>query len=77
MLRYNWMLRPNFWKPVYLTFSILLFGLTSLFTTFAEEDAAPVELERIIVTPGRFTIYDGTAAKISVSKKEIERFPVD
>ena len=70
------MLSHNFRKPVYLIFSILLLGLTSLFTTFAEEDAAPVELEKIIVTPGRFTIYDGTAARISISKKEIERFPL-
>ena len=70
------MFSTNLRKPVYLIFSTLLLGLTSLFTTFAEEDAAPVELEKIIVTPGRFTIYDGTAARISLSKKEIERFPL-
>ena len=70
------MLRPNFRKPVYLIFSTLLLGLTSLFTTYAEEDTAPVELEKIVVTPGRFTIYDGTSARISLSQKEIERFPL-
>ena len=70
------MLSPNFSKPVYLIFSTLLLGLTSLFTTYAEEDAAPVELEKIVVTPGRFTIYDGTSARISLSKQEIERFPL-
>ena len=70
------MFSPNFQKPVYLIFSTLLLGLTSLFTTFAEEDAAPVELEKIIVTPGRFTIYDGASARISLSQKEIERFPL-
>ena len=70
------MLRPNFRKPVYLIFSTLLLGLTSLLTTDAEEDAAPVELEKIVVTPGRFTIYDGTSARISLSQKEIERFPL-
>lgn len=70
------MLRPNFRKPVYLIFSTLLLGLTGLFTTYAEEDAAPVELEKIVVTPGRFTIYDGTSARISLSQKEIERFPL-
>ncbi|MYG06901.1 TonB-dependent receptor plug domain-containing protein [Candidatus Poribacteria bacterium] len=70
------MLSPNFRKLVYLIFSTLLFGLTSLFTTDAEEDAAPVELEKIVVTPGRFTIYDGTSARISLSQKEIERFPL-
>ena len=70
------MFSPNFRKLVYLIFSTLLFGLTSLFTTYAEEDAAPVELEKIVVTPGRFTIYDGTSARISLSKQEIERFPL-
>ncbi len=70
------MLNSNFRKRVYLIFPTLLLGLTSLFTTFAEEDAAPVELEKIVVTPGRFTIYDGTSARISLSQKEIERFPL-
>ena len=70
------MLSPNFRKPVYLIFSTLLLGLTSLLTTYAEEDTAPVELEKIVVTPGRFTIYDGTSARISLSQKEIERFPL-
>ena len=70
------MCSPNFRKLVYLTFSTLFLGLTSPFTTCAEEDAAPVELEKIVVTPGRFTIYDGTSARISLSQKEIERFPL-
>ncbi|MCY3552988.1 MAG: TonB-dependent receptor [Candidatus Poribacteria bacterium] len=35
-----------------------------------------MQLERIVVTPGRFTIYDGTSAKISLSKEAIERFPL-
>lgn len=33
-------------------------------------------MEKIVVTPGRFTIYDGTSARISLSQKEIERFPL-
>lgn len=70
------MFSSNFRKIVYLIFSTLLLGLTSLFTTYAEEDATPVELEKIVVTPGRFTIYDGTSARISLSQKEIERFPL-
>ena len=70
------MLNSNFRKRVYLIFPTLLLGLTSLFTTYAEEDTAPVELEKIVVTPGRFTIYDGTSARISLSQKEIERFPL-
>ena len=70
------MFSPNFRKPLYLIASILFFGLTGLLTIFAEEDTAPVTLEKIVVTPGRFTIYDGTAARISLSKQEIERFPL-
>ncbi len=70
------MLRSNFRKPIYLIVSTLFFGVTSLFITFAEEDTAPVELEKIVVTPGRFTIYDGTSARISLSKQDIERFPL-
>ena len=66
----------NLRKPIYLIFSVLFFGLTGLFATFAEEGTAPVELEKIVVTPGRFTIYDGTSARISLSKQEIERFPL-
>ncbi|MCY3743702.1 MAG: TonB-dependent receptor plug domain-containing protein [Candidatus Poribacteria bacterium] len=66
----------NLRKPIYLIFSALFFGLTGLFATFAEEGTAPVELEKIVVTPGRFTIYDGTSARISLSKQEIERFPL-
>ena len=70
------MFSSNFRKPVYLIFSTLLLGLTSLFTTYAEEDATPVELEKIVVTPGRFTIYEGASTRISLSKQEIERFPL-
>lgn len=66
----------NYRKLIYLIVSILFFGLTGMFAVFAEEDTAPVELEKIVVTPGRFTIYDGTSARISLSKKEIERFPL-
>ena len=66
----------NLRKSIYLIFSALFFGLTGLFATFAEEGTAPVELEKIVVTPGRFTIYDGTSARISLSKQEIERFPL-
>ena len=70
------MFSPNFRKSIYLIAPILLFGLTGPFTIFAEEGAAPVVLEKIVVTPGRFTIYDGTSARISLSKQEIERFPL-
>ncbi|MDE0424601.1 MAG: TonB-dependent receptor [Candidatus Poribacteria bacterium] len=47
-----------------------------MLTAFAEEDTEPVRMEKIVVTPGRFTIYDGTSARIALSKQEIERFPL-
>ena len=70
------MFSANFRKPTYWVFYTLFFGLLSLFTALAEEEDAPVQLEKIVVTPGRFTIYDGTSARISLSKQEIERFPL-
>ena len=69
------MFSANFLKSVYLAVFTLFFGVMGLFTALAEEGAAPVQLEKIVVTPGRFTIYDGASAKISLSKQEIERFP--
>ena len=70
------MFSANFRKSIYLIVSTLFFGMTGPFTIFAEESTAPVALEKIVVTPGRFTIYDGTSARISLSKQEIERFPL-
>lgn len=70
------MFSSNFRKPVYLIFSTLFFGLTSLVAIFAEESTTPIELEKIVVTPGRFTIHEGPSASISLSKQEIERFPL-
>ena len=70
------MFRAHFRKAIYLIFLILFFGLTSLLTTFAEEGTTPTVLEKIVVTPGRFTIYEGTSTRIAISKQEIERFPL-
>ena len=70
------MFSSNFRGLIYLIFCVPIFGLTNLCAVFAEVDAAPVELEKIVVTPGRFTIYDGTSTRISLSKQEIERFPL-
>ena len=70
------MFSANFRDPVYLVFCALFFGVVGLFTALAEEEDVPVQLERIVVTPGRFTIYDGTSARISLSKEAIERFPL-
>ena len=70
------MFSANFRKPAYLVFCALFFALVGLFTALAEEEDTPVQLEKIVVTPGRFTIYDGTSARISLSKEAIERFPL-
>lgn len=42
----------------------------------AEEASEPVRLDEITVTPGRFTIHAGTQAMLSLSKREIELFPL-
>ena len=70
------MFNTRFRRIMSLLFYVLFSGLVSLFTVSAEEDAAPVRMEEIVVTPGRFTIYDGASARISLSKQEIEQFPL-
>ncbi len=70
------MFNARFLHTLFLIFYALFFAFIALFTSSAEEDAEPVRMEKIVVTPGRFTIYDGTAARISLSKAEIERFPL-
>ena len=55
---------------------ILILLLFCISITDAQEAPTPIELEKIVVTPGRFTIYDGTTPQISLSKEEIERFPL-
>lgn len=42
----------------------------------AQEETEPIQLQKIVVTPGRFTMDDGTAARRSLSKQEIERIPL-
>ena len=54
----------------------LFFQITSFFSVHAQKDMRPIELEKIVVTPGRFTIYDGITPQLSLSKEEIERFPL-
>ena len=48
------MFSAKFLRPVYLAVFTLFFGVIGLFTALAEEGAAPVQLEPIVVTPGRF-----------------------
>ena len=70
------MFNARFRRTLYLIPCVLFFGFVSPLTTSAEEESEPVRMEKIVVTPGRFTIYDGTSARISLSKEEIEHFPL-
>ncbi len=66
----------NFQKLISIAFCIAFLGGPHLCPVFAEDEAAPIKLEKIVVTPGRFTIYDGTSTRIAISKKQIEQFPL-
>ena len=70
------MFNSNFRSLISIAFCIAFLGGANLCPVFAEDDAAPIKLEKIVVTPGRFTIYDGTSTRIAISKQEIERFPL-
>ncbi|MDE0637802.1 MAG: TonB-dependent receptor [Candidatus Poribacteria bacterium] len=60
----------------FLLFHILFLSFAHFLTVQAQENQKPIELEKIVVTPGRFMIYDGATPQLSLSKKEIERFPL-
>ena len=60
----------------FLLFYILFFQIAHFLTVYAQENREPIELDKIVVTPGRFMIYDGTIPQLSLSKEEIERFPL-
>ena len=70
------MFNSNFRNLISIAFCIAFLGGANLCPVFAEDDAAPIKLEKIVVTPGRFTIYEGTSTRIAISKQEIERFPL-
>ena len=70
------MFASNFRNFIFFAFCTVFLGGTNLCPIFAEDDAAPIKLEKIVVTPGRFTIYEGTSTRIAISKQEIERFPL-
>ena len=55
---------------------LLAFGIVSCLSASAQDDTKPVELDEIVVTPGRFAIDDGTPSKLSLSKQRIEQFPL-
>ena len=42
----------------------------------AQTESEPIELEEIVVTPGKFTVQDGTDASLSLSKEAIDLFPL-
>lgn len=55
---------------------LFIFNIINCLPVIAQVNQEPVELEKIVVTPGRFMIYDGTVPQLSLSKKEIEQFPL-
>lgn len=42
----------------------------------AQTESEPVQLEEIVVTPGKFTVQDGTDVSLSLSKDAIDLFPL-
>ena len=46
------------------------------FHAHAQTESDPIELEEIVVTPGKFTVQDGTDASLSLSKEAIDLFPL-
>ena len=64
-------------KSIYaICLHLLFFGIASCLDVSAQDDTEPVQLDEIVVTPGRFAIDDGTPSKLSLSKHRIERFPL-
>ena len=64
-------------KSVYAICLHLLFvGIASCLDVSAQDDTKPVQLDEIVVTPGRFAIDDGIPSKLSLSKQRIEQFPL-
>ncbi len=59
-----------------LLLQFILFQILSFISISAQVNQEPVELEKIVVTPGRFMIYDGPVPQLSLSKTEIEQFPL-
>ena len=55
--------------------SLLVF-LVAYYPVYGEETTEPVRLSPIIVTPGKFTILGGTTSIATLTKREIESFPL-
>ena len=55
---------------------LLAFGLASCLYASTQDDTEAVQLDEIVVTPGRFAIDDGAPSKLSLSKQRIEQFPL-
>ena len=55
---------------------LLFVGIASCLDVSAQDDTKPVQLDEIVVTPGRFAIDDGIPSKLSLSKQRIEQFPL-
>lgn len=67
---------PRLTIIIFILIYALVFYTVFLLPVVAEENQKPIKLDKIVVTPGRFTIYEGTTPQISISKEEIEQFPL-
>ena len=64
--------------PAKAIFTFLLSLLSIVFYNLAHAQIAsePVELDEIVVTPGKFTVQSGTEASLSLSKEVIDLLPL-
>lgn len=59
-----------------LPFLLSLLSIVFYSLVHAQAEPEPVELEEIVVTPGKFTVQSGTDASLSLSKEGIDLFPL-
>lgn len=58
------------------TFLLSLLSIVFYNLAHAQTESEPVELEEIVVTPGKFTVQSGTDASLSLSKEGLDLFPL-
>ena len=55
---------------------LILSSIGFHYPAHAQTESEPIELEEIVVTPGKFTIQSGTDASLSLSKEGLDLFPL-
>ena len=56
--------------------TLLILSIWCCVFVHAQVASEPIQPEEITVTPGKFTIQRGTGARLSLSKEEIDLFPL-